>query len=48
MSSTTMHMTGLPIMESSDLVNWRMPPNAYETLADNEALRLGNGPNTPT
>src|ERR1035437_7663270 len=46
MSSTTMHMSpGLPIMESSDLVNWRMASYAYETLADNEALRLENGKN---
>ena len=44
MSSTTMHMSpGLPIMESTDLVNWRMASYAYETLADNEALRLENG-----
>jgi beta-xylosidase len=44
MSSTTMHMSpGLPIMKSTDLVNWRMTSYAYETLADNEALRLENG-----
>src|SRR5256885_5919932 len=44
MSSTTMHMSpGLPIMESSDLVNWRMASYAYETLVDNEAMRLENG-----
>ncbi len=46
MSSTTMHMSpGLPIMESSDLVNWSMASYAYDTLADNEALRLENGKN---
>jgi beta-xylosidase len=46
MSSTTMHMSpGLPIMKSEDLVNWRMASYAYETLADNEALRLENGQN---
>src|SRR5881394_2703967 len=46
MSSTTMHMSpGLPSMTSSDLVNWRMASYAYETLADNEALRLENGKN---
>jgi len=46
MSSTTMHKSpGLPIMESTDLVNWRMASYAYETLADNEALRLENGKN---
>jgi beta-xylosidase len=44
MSSTTMHMSpGLPIMKSEDLVNWSMASYAYETLADNEALRLENG-----
>src|SRR5881628_3679749 len=46
MSSTTMHMSpGLPIMKSADLVNWRMASYAYQTLADNEALRLENGKN---
>ena len=46
MSSTTMHMSpGLPIMKSTDLVNWRMVSYAYQTLADNEALRLENGKN---
>ena len=46
MSSTTMHMSpGLPIMKSTDLVNWSMASYAYETLADNEALRLENGKN---
>src|SRR5437868_9383649 len=46
MSSTTMHMSpGLPIMKSTDLVNWSMASYAYDTLADNEALRLENGKN---
>jgi beta-xylosidase len=46
MSSTTMHMSpGLPIMKSTDLVNWRMASYAYQTLADNEAFRLDNGKN---
>ncbi len=46
MSSTTMHMCpGLPIMKSTDLVNWSMASYAYETLADTEALRLENGKN---
>lgn len=41
MSSTTMHMSpGLPIMKSKDLVNWELLGYAYDTLADNEALRL--------
>ncbi len=44
MSSTTMHMCpGIPIMKSTDLVNWRMASYAYDTLADNEAFRLENG-----
>jgi beta-xylosidase len=46
MSSTTMHMSpGLPIMKSTDLVNWRMASYAYQTLADDEAFRLENGKN---
>ncbi|KQV54779.1 hypothetical protein ASC95_29495 [Pelomonas sp. Root1217] len=46
MSSTTMHMSpGLPIMKSTDLVNWSMASYGYQTLADNEALRLENGKN---
>ncbi len=46
MASTTMHMSpGLPIMKSKDLVNWQLVSYAYETLADNELLRLENGKN---
>jgi beta-xylosidase len=46
MSSTTMHMSpGLPIMKSSDLVNWRLVSYAYDTLADNDDLTLQNGRN---
>lgn len=46
MSSTTMHMSpGLPIMKSKDLVNWKLVSYAYDTLADNEKLRLENGNN---
>jgi beta-xylosidase len=46
MSSTTMHMSpGLPIMKSKDLVNWELIGYAYDTLTDNEALRLENGRN---
>jgi beta-xylosidase len=46
MSSTTMHMSpGLPIMKSTDLVNWSMASYAYETLADNQNFRLENGKN---
>jgi beta-xylosidase len=46
MASTTMHMSpGLPIMKSKDLVNWELVSYAYNTLADNEKLRLENGNN---
>ncbi len=46
MSSTTMHLSpGLPVMMSRDLVNWRIASYAYDTLADNEALRLERGAN---
>lgn len=46
MSSTTMHMSpGLPIMKSTDLVNWEIVSYAYDTLADNDALTLQNGRN---
>jgi beta-xylosidase len=41
-----MHMSpGLPIMKSTDLVNWSMASYAYQTLGDNEVLRLENGKN---
>jgi beta-xylosidase len=44
MSSTTMHMSpGVPVMQSKDLVNWKLINYAYDTLADNEALHLKNG-----
>ena len=43
MSSTTMHMSpGVPIMKSSDLVNWKIINYAYDTLANMEALNLIN------
>ena len=46
MSSTTMHMNpGLPIMKSTDLVNWEMLNYAYETIVDNDEMRLDNGKN---
>jgi len=46
MSSTTMHMSpGLPIMKSSDLVNWKMLGYVYDTLANVEELNLVNGKN---
>lgn len=44
MSSTTMHLSpGLPIMKSTDLVNWEIASYAYETLADNDEMNLANG-----
>ncbi len=45
MSSTTMHMApGLPIMKSTDLVNWDLIGYCYDTLEDdNDALNLENG-----
>ncbi len=47
MSSTTMHMCpGVPIMKSTDLVNWKLVNYAYDTLVDNEMMRLENGNNT--
>lgn len=47
MSSTTMHMSpGLPIMESKDLVNWKLINYAYDTLADIDKLNLSNGMNS--
>lgn len=46
MSSTTMHMSpGVPIMKSADLVNWDLVSYAYDTLVDNEAMRLEDGQN---
>lgn len=46
MSSTTMHMSpGVPIMKSRDLVHWELVGYVYDTLADNEALRLEHGEN---
>ena len=44
MSSTTMHMSpGLPIMKSTDLVNWKMVGYAYDRLVENDAMNLENG-----
>ena len=44
MSSTTMHMSpGVPIMKSTDLVNWHIVNYAYDTLTTNEAMTLRNG-----
>lgn len=47
MSSTTMHMSpGVPIMKSTDLVNWKLVNYAYDTLVNNDAMNLDNGKNT--
>ncbi len=44
MSSTTMHMNpGVPIMKSTDLVNWEIVSYTYETLGDLDATTLENG-----
>jgi len=44
MSSTTMHMSpGLPIMKSSDLVNWEIAGYAYDRLVENDKMKLENG-----
>jgi beta-xylosidase len=44
MSSTTMHMSpGLPIMKSTDLVNWELVSYAYDLLDDVDALNLESG-----
>ena len=46
MSSTTMHMNpGVPIMKSTDLVNWKIINYAYDTLADMPELNLTEGKN---
>jgi len=44
MASTTMHMSpGIPVMKSTDLVNWEIVSYAYDTLADIDATNLNNG-----
>ena len=46
MSSTTMHMSpGVPIMKSSDLVNWELASYAYDRLGENDALNMENNKN---
>lgn len=47
MSSTTMHMSpGLPIMKSTDLVNWHLVSYAHDTLVSNDMMNLTNGQQT--
>ena len=46
MSSTTMHMNpGVPIMKSTDLVNWTLVNYAHTALDNTSALNLENGQN---
>lgn len=47
MSSTTMHMSpGIPLMKSTDLVNWQMLGYVYDTLASVSSLNLTDGKGT--
>ncbi|TGD79493.1 glycoside hydrolase family 43 protein [Hymenobacter wooponensis] len=47
MSSTTMHMSpGVPIMKSTDLVNWHLVSYASDTLGGLDELTLRNGKST--
>ncbi len=46
MSSTTMHMNpGVPIMKSTDLVNWSLVNYAYQVLDNGSAMNLENNQN---
>ena len=46
MSSTTMHMSpGVPIMKSTDLINWEIVSYAYNKLANSAALNLEKNKN---
>lgn len=46
MVSTTMHMNpGAPIMESTDLVNWKIINYVHTTLASNDPINLTGGLN---
>src|SRR5688572_16816780 len=47
MSSTTMHMSpGVPIMKSTDLVNWKLIGYTYDTLVSNDDMNLENEKST--
>lgn len=47
MSSTTMHMSpGLPIMQSSNLVDWQLVDYAYDRLIENDAMNLNGDQST--
>lgn len=46
MSSTTMHMSpGVPIMKSTNLVDWEMAGYVYDVLANADALNMWRGQN---
>lgn len=46
MSHTTMHFApGVPIMKSTDLVNWKTVGYCYSTLANSDEMNLNNGKN---
>lgn len=46
MSFTTMHMApGVPLLKSTDLVNWKTVGYVYQTLANSDAMNLNNGKN---
>jgi beta-xylosidase len=47
MSSTTMHMSpGVPVMKSTDLINWKIVSYASKSLGDIDELNLKNGKST--
>ncbi len=47
MSSTTMHLSpGVPIMKSTDLVNWKLVSYASKSLGNIDELNLTNGKST--
>ncbi len=44
MISTTMHLSpGCPVMRSLDLVNWEIIGYVFDTLGDDDCLRLEHG-----
>jgi len=46
MTSTTMHFCpGVPVMQSSDMVHWKIVSYAYSTLANTDQFNLNNGKN---
>ncbi|WP_079687168.1 family 43 glycosylhydrolase [Ohtaekwangia koreensis] len=44
-STTTSVNPGVPMMKSTDLVNWKLINYSYDTLADLPALNLSEGKN---